>query len=71
MLLCYTDGVTEAINAAEEPFGVARLTEIVAAHRPGTARQVLDAVAEALLAFTEGRPPFDDVTLVIVKRTAG
>jgi len=35
------------------------------------AAEVLDAISEALLAFTEGLPPFDDVTLVVIKRTEG
>jgi serine phosphatase RsbU (regulator of sigma subunit) len=70
MLVCYTDGVTEAINAAEEPFGVPRLIEVVASQRNRDARHVLDSIAEALLAFTDGRPPFDDVTLVVIKRAS-
>jgi serine phosphatase RsbU (regulator of sigma subunit) len=68
LLVCYTDGVTEAVNSAEEPFGTARLIEVVAAHRERTAGEVLQAITDALLAFTEGGPPFDDVTLVVVKR---
>jgi serine phosphatase RsbU (regulator of sigma subunit) len=69
LLVCYTDGVTEAINADEEPFGVARLVEVVAARRDQPAAAVLSAITEAMLAFTDGRPPFDDVTLVVIKRT--
>jgi serine phosphatase RsbU (regulator of sigma subunit) len=68
LLVCYTDGVTEAVNNAEEPFGVARLIEVVAAQRERTANEVLQAITDALVAFTEGKSPFDDVTLVVVKR---
>ncbi|HEX9370255.1 MAG TPA: GAF domain-containing SpoIIE family protein phosphatase [Roseiflexaceae bacterium] len=68
ILVCYTDGVTEAVNAAEEPFGIPRLIEVVLAQRERCAAEVLDAISEALLAFTEGLPPFDDVTLVVIKR---
>ncbi|HEX5689153.1 MAG TPA: PP2C family protein-serine/threonine phosphatase, partial [Roseiflexaceae bacterium] len=70
VLVCYTDGVTEAIDAAEEPFGVPRLIDVVRAHRDGSAAAVLAAINDALTAFTDGRPPFDDVTLVVIKRTA-
>jgi serine phosphatase RsbU (regulator of sigma subunit)/putative methionine-R-sulfoxide reductase with GAF domain len=69
ILVCYTDGVTEAINAADEPFGVARLIEVVAAQCERAASELLQAITDALLAFTEGGPPFDDVTLVVIKRT--
>jgi serine phosphatase RsbU (regulator of sigma subunit)/putative methionine-R-sulfoxide reductase with GAF domain len=69
LLVCYTDGVTEAVNAADEPFGVPRLIEVVDAQRERAAGEVLRAITDALLAFTEGKPPFDDVTLVVIKRT--
>jgi serine phosphatase RsbU (regulator of sigma subunit)/putative methionine-R-sulfoxide reductase with GAF domain len=68
LLVCYTDGVTEAVNSAEEPFGIARLIEVAAAQRERAAGEVLQAITDTLLAFTEGGPPFDDVTLVIIKR---
>jgi serine phosphatase RsbU (regulator of sigma subunit)/putative methionine-R-sulfoxide reductase with GAF domain len=68
LLVCYTDGVTEAVNNAEEPFGMSRLIEVVHAQRQRAASEVLQAITDALLAFTEGKPPFDDVTLVVVRR---
>jgi serine phosphatase RsbU (regulator of sigma subunit)/putative methionine-R-sulfoxide reductase with GAF domain len=71
VLVCYTDGVTEAINTADEPFGVARLVEMVAAHCDQPADEILKAINDTLLTFTDGRPPFDDVTLVVLKRTEG
>ncbi|HWQ12491.1 MAG TPA: SpoIIE family protein phosphatase [Roseiflexaceae bacterium] len=69
ILVCYTDGVTEAIDEAEEEFGVERLTATVLAHRHEGARAVLDAIVAALSQFTRGAL-FDDATLVIVKRDA-
>jgi serine phosphatase RsbU (regulator of sigma subunit) len=69
VLVCYTDGVTEAINAAEEPFGVERLIETVAAVRTGSAAAILDAINDALGRHAEGAL-YDDVTLVIIKRVA-
>lgn len=67
VVVCYTDGVTEAINAAEEPFGVERLSATVAAMRTGRAQSILEAITEALGRHAEG-PLYDDVTLVIIKR---
>ncbi len=69
LLVCYTDGVTEAINGADEAFGVARLVEVVATHRDHSATEVRQAITSAMLGFAEG-PPFDDVTLVVIKRLA-
>ena len=68
LLVCYTDGITEAINHADEEFGVARLVATVSAHRSESAAAIMHAIDTALNSFTEGRPPFDDITMVIVKR---
>lgn len=68
VLVCYTDGVTEAIDADEQPFDVVRLIEVVARHRTRSAAEIVQAIVAALQAFTADRPPFDDITLVIIKR---
>ncbi len=67
-LVLYTDGVTEAINSAEEQFGEERLGQIVCAHHDDSLGQVRQALLDALQEHGEGRPPFDDVTLVLVRR---
>ncbi|NOK60413.1 MAG: GAF domain-containing protein [Chloroflexi bacterium AL-W] len=68
VLVCYTDGITEAINAAEEPFGVPRLMQTVVANRERSAEEISRIITDSLLAFTGDRRPFDDVTLVVLKR---
>jgi len=67
ILVCYTDGVTEAINDREEEFGVARLIAAVQEARAGSASDVLEAISGALFQFSSG-VLFDDATLVVVKR---
>jgi serine phosphatase RsbU (regulator of sigma subunit) len=67
ILVCYTDGLTEAINGVEEAFGVERLVEVVATNREQSAEELVASINGALLRFTE-RPPFDDLTLVVIKR---
>lgn len=71
VLVCYTDGVTEAIDDASEGFGVPRLIEAVRASQAGSAGDVLGAVTAALALFTGDRPLFDDVTMVVIKRVPG
>lgn len=68
VLVCYTDGITEAINANEEPFGVPRLMQTVVANRERGADEIVRAINDSLLAFTGDHRPFDDVTLVVLKR---
>jgi serine phosphatase RsbU (regulator of sigma subunit) len=68
VVVCYTDGVTEAINADEEEYGVARLTEVVQRLRGRSAEVLVQAILSDLAAHTGDRPAFDDVTLVVLKR---
>jgi sigma-B regulation protein RsbU (phosphoserine phosphatase) len=64
-LVAYTDGVTEAANAAGDEFGLARLCGCVARAAPAPA-SVVGAVMAELGTFLGGEPLGDDVTLVVV-----
>jgi sigma-B regulation protein RsbU (phosphoserine phosphatase) len=70
LLVFYTDGVTEAIDAGEREFGAERLKKIVVSNADASAQQVVEAVVDAVNAFADDAPPFDDLTLMIVKRLA-
>lgn len=65
----YSDGISEAVNAEGEEFGDGRVAEALSRTRNGTAREALDAVRSDLAAWTGGAPPFDDATIVVVRRT--
>lgn len=67
-LVLYTDGVTEAINGREEQFGEERLQETLCAYHGRPLASLRRALLERLEEFTEGRPPSDDITLVLVRR---
>jgi serine phosphatase RsbU (regulator of sigma subunit) len=67
VLVLYTDGVTEAQNAAGELFEDERLLECVRAHAAETAQEIHAAILEAICAFTGDAPQFDDITLVAVR----
>ncbi len=64
----YTDGVTEAVNAQGDFFGVERFDAVLATHPP-SATGMLDAILEELERFTQNQRPADDRTLVVVRRT--
>jgi len=66
-LLCvYTDGVSEALNAADEEFGLERLGRLLPPGAPveGICRSVFDEVE----AFAADVPQYDDQTLLLVRR---
>jgi sigma-B regulation protein RsbU (phosphoserine phosphatase) len=67
MLIFYTDGISEAQNAAEEDWGEARLIEAVLASMQAPPREIIDRVMEAADRFTAGAPQHDDMTLVIAR----
>jgi sigma-B regulation protein RsbU (phosphoserine phosphatase) len=65
-IIFYTDGITEATNAAGEMFGVARLDRVLNSCRD-EASELLNAVLKALHEFTGGKSPADDQTLLVAK----
>jgi phosphoserine phosphatase RsbU/P len=64
----YTDGVTDALNAAGEDFGKERLMHVVRTTCGESSRDVCDAVREALTTFIGNAAPADDATFVVVRR---
>ena len=69
-LLLYTDGITEAVNAAGEAYGLDRLLSCVREDVPN-AQHIVDCVTYKLAGFTGDRPPCDDQTLVAVRIKEG
>ena len=68
VLALYTDGVTEALNVDGEEFGVERLEAVVQAHVDRSAEEIVAAIELAVDEFVGSEPPFDDFTLVVLKR---
>jgi sigma-B regulation protein RsbU (phosphoserine phosphatase) len=66
VFLAYTDGITEAENAAGEAFGVERVKALV--RRPGwkSARDLVEAVFEAVRSFSGQAAPDDDQTVIAI-----
>lgn len=67
ILLLYTDGVTEANNAADELFGLERLCHVVEEHRTLAADDILQRIQQTVDTFQGDVEPFDDFTLVVLK----
>jgi sigma-B regulation protein RsbU (phosphoserine phosphatase) len=67
-ILLYTDGVTDALNAAGEEFGLERLRQAAQTRRLSPAAEIVAGIKTQLAEFIGESAPFDDVTLVVVKR---
>jgi len=68
ILVLYTDGVVESMNAAGEMFGVDRLEAVMRSRRRATSRDLVEAVVDATRAFAGREGYEDDFTLVIIRR---
>jgi sigma-B regulation protein RsbU (phosphoserine phosphatase) len=67
VLLLYTDGATEAPDPTGDLFGEERLRDALLAAADRPAEGLLDAVKDALVEWTGGRPNRDDLTLAVVR----
>jgi len=72
-VLVYSDGLVEAPGPSGEPFGEARLTAALAAHRSASAADFADRLLADVGAWLAGAPKDaaereDDVTLVVLDR---
>jgi len=70
LLVLYTDGITEAVNEAEEEYGQERLIHSVRTVRHQDPIAVVDRVFLDIDEFSAASTPADDQTLLVVKRSA-
>ena len=68
IVILYTDGVTEAMNANGEEFGIEPLREIFAESPPRSAEEASATVFEAVSAFAGETPQSDDITCLTLRR---
>ncbi len=67
-IVAYSDGVTDAENPTEEPFGEQRLIDLLGDLRDLEPKQMLESLLAAVEDHAGEAPQFDDLTLVILKR---
>ena len=68
LLLCYTDGVTEAMNPEQEEFGTETMLDVVVkqlddTRDSGSAKPTIDALLQAVARHRREHPQSDDITL--------
>jgi sigma-B regulation protein RsbU (phosphoserine phosphatase) len=70
ILVLYSDGITEAHDPDECEFGVDRLKAVVSEHGDRSAREITEALFDAVARFAPDDPLRDDQTVVVVKCAA-
>ena len=68
LLLTFSDGLTESQDPDSEEFGEERLAETVRGCRDGNVQAIWQRIEEAVRDFVGEAPPFDDLTVTLVKR---
>ena len=68
ILVAYSDGVTEAMNAQEDMFGEERIAAVIDQHKHAPASEIIDHLVSAVKTFAAGHPQSDDITVVVMRR---
>jgi sigma-B regulation protein RsbU (phosphoserine phosphatase) len=68
LLAIYSDGVTEANDAAEQEFSLERFVTVLKANKDRPAGEIVNAVIQEIDFFVGDAPQFDDITLMVMKR---
>lgn len=67
LLVMYTDGITEAKAENGEMFGMDRLKRIIEENSSLSAHDLFAKIAAAIRKFIGQAPPFDDMTLMVIR----
>ncbi len=70
LMVLYTDGVTEAESPGKAEFGTARLKAAVHSRRSLPCEEIVQGVFTDIYRWIGGGTVLDDITLVLVRRTA-
>lgn len=66
-LFLYTDGVTEAMNEADEIFSTDRLLDVLVSCRGKSVSDITACVGEAIDHFCKDTPQYDDITMMALR----
>jgi len=68
LLLVYSDGVIDAIDVDGEDFSEERLAQLGEENREKSAKEIVDAVIEAVCNHSSGCEQIDDITVMAIKK---
>ena len=68
LLVIFSDGITEAMNAEEEEFEEERLLELLLKNKSKNPEVLIDLIINEVNNFAAGQPQMDDMTIIVIKR---
>jgi sigma-B regulation protein RsbU (phosphoserine phosphatase) len=69
VIVYYTDGLTEAENPQSDYYGEERLAQALSQVADRSASEILQYILGTVETFCDGAPPFDDLTMIVVRYT--
>jgi serine phosphatase RsbU (regulator of sigma subunit) len=69
-LVLFSDGVTEAMDPAEQLFGVPRLRDVLNGHMQTSLEDLQQVILQSVENFARGASQADDLTLLLVRYRA-
>ncbi len=67
LVVFFSDGIVDAINAEDEMFGEERLSQLLESQHQPTAQSSVDTILQAVSDFQAGTAHFDDETIVVLR----
>jgi serine phosphatase RsbU (regulator of sigma subunit) len=67
LYVLFTDGISEAMNAADDCFGEARLAKLLEDHADLPTEELRERILRDVEAFAGGAPQHDDMTMILLK----
>ncbi len=68
-VVLYTDGITDTRNSLNQEFGEDKLIGLLKKNAKKPAAEIISKLNNELGTFSSGVDPFDDMTLIVLKRT--
>lgn len=68
-IIVYTDGITEALNEADEEWGLSNLTALVQTSRAETPNEFIENVRSEIARYVGAKDQYDDMTLLALRVT--
>ena len=69
-LFLYTDGITEATDSDEELYGTGRMLELLNRDPDGSPEELIRNMKTSIDAFVGAAPQFDDITMLVIRRSS-
>lgn len=68
-IVLYSDGIVEAENEAKEFYGLEQLCQVLHQQWPQSSEAIKQTVVDDVLTYIGKQTLYDDITLLVIKRT--